>query len=193
MLLFSHVGITTAVAKIVDIAFPADAANSDVGVRHKAASVVNRFRNTDGTIDYRMVIIGSMLPDIIDKPLALFINNPDYFSGRGIFHSLLFNLILLSGGILLKRAWLRVLWFGSLMHLLLDSIWNVPVTLFWPLMGWFPPRDYDTLLQQILKDLVSKPEVFIPEILGFFVVAFIAFRVIKTDGIKKFLKNGTVR
>jgi inner membrane protein len=193
MLLFAHVGITAAVTKLIDTAFPVDAARSDNGVRQQISSAVNRFRDADGVIDYRMIIIGSMLPDIIDKPLALVMDNAVYFSGRGIFHSLLFNLLLLFGGIVFRKTWLRVLWFGSLMHLLLDSIWHAPVTLFWPFLGWFPPYDYDSWLGNIWEGLVTNPEVFIPEIAGFLVVAFIASRVIRGNGLMRLIKNGEIR
>ncbi len=193
MLFFGHLGITAAVTKIIDITFPAEAADSDNGIRRKIVSMVSKFRKADGSIDYRMVIIGSMLPDIIDKPLALVMDNSVYFSGRGICHGLLFNLLLLTGGIIFRKAWLRVIWFGSLIHLLLDSIWRAPVTLFWPLYGWFPPTVYDTWLEDMLRGLMTKPVVFILEMTGLSLVTYIAYRVIRSNGVKNLIKHGRIR
>ena len=70
-----------------------------------------------------MVLLGSMLPDIIDKPLgeALF-GTPAM--GRTIAHTLLFLLLLGLAAFYLSD--LRMAWVASgvLAHFLLDFMWN---------------------------------------------------------------------
>jgi hypothetical protein len=73
MLLFGHIGITLGVAWLIE---------SKLKVK----------------MDYRLIIIGSLLPDIIDKPVGMILlplNN-----GRVFGHTLLFILILLLIGLI---------------------------------------------------------------------------------------------
>ncbi|MFP3975182.1 MAG: hypothetical protein ACLFVK_03050, partial [Dehalococcoidia bacterium] len=50
-------------------------------------------------IDYRIALIGSMLPDIIDKPLGIYIFTETFSNGRIYAHTLLFFLVLLLIGL----------------------------------------------------------------------------------------------
>jgi membrane-bound metal-dependent hydrolase YbcI (DUF457 family) len=88
--------------------------------------------------DYRLVALGALLPDIIDKPLGWWIlNDPAY--EHSFAHSLLFVAILTLPGLLLARRGDRRLLsiaFGDTMHLLSDPVMRAPGILFWPLLGW---------------------------------------------------------
>ncbi|MBC8279162.1 MAG: metal-dependent hydrolase, partial [Chloroflexi bacterium] len=82
----------------------------------------------------------SMLPDVIDKPLALLFLTDDIESlTRNIGHSLLFTVVLfflwqiISGR---RRNFLLPLSIGSALHLLLDGTFTNPNNLFWPFLGW---------------------------------------------------------
>lgn len=96
------------------------------------------------TADRRAVpvcIAGAVLPDLIDKPLALFI--PGIFgSSRTIGHTLLISATLLIAGLLLWRyrhTLLGVAFAGAVFsHQVFDSIWNLPGTWYFPLLGPFP-------------------------------------------------------
>ena len=192
MLVFGHVGITSIVARGIDLAFPAPGDESGKGFRGKLSKVVNAFRGPDGTIDYRMVIIGSMLPDIVDKPLFLLMNDSTYFSGRGFSHSLLFSILLLGSGLIFRKARLLVLWFGGLMHLVLDQIWQMQVTLFWPFKGWFIPYDSENWFENIWSGLIHNPDVYIPEVFGFLVVIYFTLKLVMQRGIYRFIVKGTI-
>lgn len=193
MLLFGHVGITAAVVKISDMVLPSPVpGDAKKGLRRKCSSLLEKFRDSSRNIDYRMVIIGSMLPDIIDKPLFLIFGNNGFVDGRGFTHSLLFQLVLMTGGLLLRKSWLLLLAFAGLMHLALDSIWHLPVTLFWPFLGWFTPRDSAGWLSNIWENLISNPEVYVPEIIGLLIVVWFGYRIIRGKGIMAFLKRGRV-
>jgi len=52
-------------------------------------------------LDYRLLMLGSMLPDIIDKPLGLWLLVDVFSNGRIFAHSLLFTTLLVAAGIYL--------------------------------------------------------------------------------------------
>jgi hypothetical protein len=88
-------------------------------------------------VDWRLIALVPLLPDLIDKPLAVVIS-PLLFShahsSRLIAHSLLPSLLLLAVTLLFRRGWLPyTLALSS--HLIADRMWNKPVTLLWPAYG----------------------------------------------------------
>jgi LexA-binding, inner membrane-associated putative hydrolase len=95
-------------------------------------------------IDYRLVAIGSLLPDIIDrvqrKVFRIQRSSPhQHFIG----HTLLFHLPLLAAGnYLLRRQGdgrLLSVSTAAMTHLLVDPVIRSPATLLWPLFGFqFP-------------------------------------------------------
>ncbi len=208
MLFFGHIGITAGAAKACDIflsmAKPGSSQESDS--RSKIAHLIGRQRlrlyplrrgikNKIGSIDYRMVLLGSLLPDIIDKPAFLLIGSSASLSGRDYAHTFLFNLALLISGLVLiryRKSWLLIISLSSFMHLILDSIWNNPVALFWPLLGPLPRGETAGWLSDRIHDLFSNPGVYIPEIIGLVIVLFFAYRLVKRKGIISFIRDGTV-
>lgn len=147
-----------------------------------------------GRIDYRMVLLGSLLPDIIDKPIFLLLGNSASLSGRDYAHTLLFNLILLTGGLLLVRAakrWLLFLSLASLAHLVFDQIWRNMETMLWPLLGGLTRGETSTWMPGIWSGLLT-PGVYIPEIIGLVILGMLAYRVIKIRGIRRFLLTGNI-
>lgn len=126
----------------------------------------------------QFVLLGSMLPDLIDKPLGFItgINN-----GRMWGHTLLFSLsISLVALALLRRRsgspWgVALFWsaFGSWMHLLLDRIWEQPDVVLYPTYGWGFPQGYMTI--EGLWDLLwSEPFLLATEILGGILLLLVA-------------------
>lgn len=126
-------------------------------------------------IDYRLVILGSILPDLIDKPLGVFILADEVGSARSFAHSLLFVVLLLAAAL----AWWRTagpalscLALGSAAHLALDRLWRDPETLLWPLLRLRPVReDVSDWPRQMLEYLFTQPYVYISEGVGTVVVA----------------------
>ncbi|NYT02674.1 MAG: hypothetical protein GKC10_07960 [Methanosarcinales archaeon] len=114
------------------------------------------------------VALGSMLPDIIDKPLGYLVYGTPAM-GRTVAHTLLFLLILamLSYGLNSNR--LGSLSGGVMAHLTLDSIWQTPIIFLWPLLGPFPADGYMSVtgyIETLLRGL-ENPYILIPEVLGF--------------------------
>ena len=104
------------------------------------AGPVNLSRGGRWHIDYRLVIIGALLPDLIDKSLQLwFFPEVFHLPGRSFAHTMVFNSILVTGSLLLipfcRSLGPLIFALTSAGHLLLDRMWESPVTLLWPLFG----------------------------------------------------------
>jgi len=120
MLPLSHIGFTTAAVKVLE-----------KGLRlHR--------------IDYRTLIVASLLPDLIDKPLAGLLAGSYEYESRSFGHSFAF---LGCVGLLMAILWLwnRSLWvfpvfLGVLFHDALDVMWLHPDVFFWPIAGWQFPK-----------------------------------------------------
>ena len=208
MLLFGHIGITAGAAKAYDmLASMTKSGNSDQpGSNPKFGMVTGgerlRSRSSPGgidsrvaLIDYRLVSLGSLLPDIIDKPVWFFASRDSFFSGRDYAHTLLFNLALLIGGLVLpryKKSWLLVLSLSSFMHLILDQMWSSPVALLWPLLGSLPKGETVGWWSNIFRALFSSPAVYVSEIIGLLIVLFFAYRLVMEKRVFGFLKSGAI-
>jgi len=84
-------------------------------------------------------ILGSILPDLIDKPLG-YIIFPSIGDGRLIAHSLigLAMILLITEALFRDRLITAALGIGILSHQILDEMWKIPVNWFYPLLGPFP-------------------------------------------------------
>lgn len=134
--------------------------------------------------------LGSILSDIIDKPIGgYFFAQTFGHNGRIFSHSLLFLLVTIIAGLYFyfvqKKTCLLYLAFGVLMHLALDFMWQTPRTLFWPFLGWHFPiyaqGDLKGWLNELWLGLIHNPTTYVPEIIGFFAVMVFIFIIIKTE------------
>ena len=149
------------------------------------------------SIDYRMVLLGSLLPDIVDKPLAFWLL-PELVNHntRGIGHTLVFNVGLLVIALLLlqlvRSYWPLIFALASLGHLLLDQMWQVPRKLLWPFYGWsLPPGT--TTLDEWINSLLSIKWLNLPEAVGGLVLIWFAIQVYRQRAVLQFLRMGTIR
>jgi inner membrane protein len=170
MLLFGHAGITLGAALLAAAAIGRKRTfvswgRSSAGPLRSVTSAVDRLSRY---ADIRWILIGALLPDIIDKPLGLlFLSN-----GRVFSHSLAFlGLLCVVGAALygLKgRTWMFALAFGTLFHLVLDFMWQTPDVLFWPGYGVsFAVVDESGWWGRLWQAFLRAPGVSIPEVLGF--------------------------
>ena len=148
-------------------------------------------------LDHRGIFLGSLLPDVIDKPMGLIIL-PELLgaNGRTIGHTLLFNLLLLALGVVLLRSMRSytplVLALSSAGHLAMDQMWQTPETLFWPLLGLeFPVRE--TTLARFFAYQLSGGWIAPPQIIGFLVLCAFAFLLYQRRSFFLFLKRGRVK
>lgn len=108
---------------------------SHVAYTWAALSTAQDLFKTKTDVDYRLIALAAMGPDLIDKPLALAYFYRRYRSGVLFAHTLLLNLLLIWWVVgRARRFWLYLLAFVG--HLVLDRIWFYPDTFYWPLRGW---------------------------------------------------------
>jgi hypothetical protein len=145
-----------------------------------------------GKVDFRLVAVFSMLPDIIDKPLGNFILSEDLNNGRIFAHSLVFLLLFTVLCVILFRKLFWAYAFPVLAHQVLDFMWEVPNSWYWPLQGWgFESMDMDVWAHWV-EELFTDPYVLIGELvgLGILVTVFVFFRFYRKDNFIHGLKKG---
>ena len=90
--------------------------------------------------------LGAVLPDLIDKPVGHILLADSLDSGRIFAHGLLFLVLLLALGIAVERRQgsfaLLAVAAGGLSHQVLDTMWTLPVTWCFPLLGPYQPYEY---------------------------------------------------
>lgn len=111
-------------------------------------------------------IAGSILPDLVDKPLGLVLAGTVGY-GRTYSHTLLAVFILscvyaCSRALAPRSSRMPTLILatvtGVLVHQVLDAMWRLPAAWFWPLLGGFPAGEVIPLIPYILADILQPAE-----------------------------------
>ena len=151
-------------------------------------------------IDYRFILLGSILPDLIDKSVAVLMSPIFLTNGRLITHSLLFLIIIICLGSFIavqqRKLWGLYIIFGVLVHLILDSMWLEPVVLFWPILGFGFPEYAGTGLTAWITEwqdsILHRPDFYISEIAGLMIDAFFVAKIIINKKVKEFIYQGKI-
>jgi hypothetical protein len=162
------------------------------------AAVVQQHNPKLARLDYRLLALGALLPDIIDKPLAIlvFIDAP---TSQLVAHSLLFNLALLIAALFWWRVAVPyVLAFNA--HLLADRMWHHTETFWWPIFGWrtfweYKPMNTAEEMFNVYVDIIGRyPQVWALELLALLVLGWfiIRHRLYLWPRLKIFLATGRV-
>jgi inner membrane protein len=205
MFLFGHIGVTLGAMVLINgltrinsrsskKAEDTIQPNSDKILKEseKTSTVTGWFENLGRFLDIRLLLIGSMLPDIIDKPLGYFVN---FGNGRSITHTLLVTLLILVIAIYLylipKKSWLLAIAFGMIAHLILDLMWMTPVTFYWPLYGWeFPLRVDPNWIGPWLSELTTNRLAEAFETAGLLIILTFIWDLISHKKLLLFLTRG---
>jgi hypothetical protein len=101
-------------------------------------------------MDLRMLLLGALLPDLVDTPVGLMFYDRLH-SVRLVTHGLLLATVVMVLVVVATRrgrprkAWMPLA-IGLLLHAVLDAMWLDPETLWWPLLGWgFSPAGPETV------------------------------------------------
>ena len=171
---------------------------SNTKVLSSTASSCMVNETTTFRIDYRFILLGSILPDLIDKPVGNIFFVQIFNNGRIFSHTLLFLLLAILIAILIFRTRMK-LWgfciaFGVLVHLLLDAMWLEPVTLFWPILGFsfyvYPEMGLKLWINGMLYDLIVRSDIYISEIMGAVILIFFTVKLVIEKKVKKFFRSG---
>jgi len=164
-----------------------------------ATTLVVRYAFGDPAMDLRWVMLGSLLPDLIDKPVGSVLCHSHFGAHRLYGHTLLLPAMVLGAALVLTRRRSRarkamiVLVVGWLLHLVLDGVWTEPGGVLWPLFGWsFPETDPSALLP-LLRSMVGSPTVWLGEGLGGAYLLYLARAHLGTGEARSaFLRRGVI-
>jgi membrane-bound metal-dependent hydrolase YbcI (DUF457 family) len=208
MFIFAHIGITLGAATLVSGIVAkfqtaakksttqingTEAAISTAEGRRSEAEILGLKTLTD-FMDIRLLALGSMFPDIIDKPLEFI----GFGSGRSITHTLLITLVVLLTGLFVflnyKQTGVLAIAIGMVSHLIIDSMWRTPEILFWPLYGWGFQAGDGFLLQISMwwSTLMANPTVIIYEGIGLFILLASAWILMGNGKFRSLLIRGKI-
>ncbi len=211
MLLFGHVGITLGAAALLSgvlttIQVQAEEKSEPLqqprSLSHLLSTPIRTvsswLTSLTGRIDVRLLLVGAMLPDIIDKPIGQFFFRDIFNNGRIFSHTLLFILVISIIGLFLYRKFnnsgLLVISFGSFMHLVLDEMWLTPSTLLWPLTGLsFERIDLTNWFNNLFHGLLNYPPLYISEIIGAVIIIWFALLLLRKGNLYTFIRGWPVK
>jgi len=146
--------------------------------------------------DYRLVLVGALLPDLIDKPLAL----AGIWGGRAIGHTILaFAVLTAVTALLVRRRWISPGWWalplGLVVHLVLDQMWLTPSILLWPAFGFaFPGQLTIKSFTELLLALLHEPGIVAGEVVGgiFLAALIVRHKLYRVEAWRRFLREGVL-
>ena len=152
-------------------------------------------------MDIRVLLVASLLPDIIDKPVGRIVFKETFENGRIFAHTLVFLIVVTVIGFCIpSKNRFRVgtaLALGVATHLVLDAMWHMPETLLWPLYGLsfgkYPSDLYSWAgLQEAIQRVMAQPFLALPELFGAAVVLWLVYELVRRRCLYDFLRHGTV-
>jgi len=198
MLILGHTGITLGAAALLTGALERGRFSRAVkGSEKPSSEKASWFTMLWRRADIRLLLIGALLPDIIDKPVGQYFFRETFSNGRIFSHTLLFLILVTVAGLYLywrrNSGWLLVLSFGTFTHLALDQMWRAPRTLFWPVLGSvFARIELVDWAPNILLVMLTSPEVYIPELVGAIVLFWFGLVLVRRRRVFAFIRYGKV-
>ena len=147
-------------------------------------------------IDYRVVMFGAILPDLIDKPLGRIIFRERFESGRIFAHTLLINLAFFCVLFFMRGRRKRsavLVPISSLLHLAEDGIWSNPRLFWWPLFGTsFARNPLDGGVVTLFLEPLRSPGVLAQEAIGALLLLWllVSHGMLSREGLKTVLRTG---
>lgn len=125
----------------------------------------------DPKVDVRFLLLGAVLPDLIDLPIGTLILADRYSTGELWAHSLLVPSLYMAAVLMgtrrgrRRRAFMAV-GVGWLFHLLLDGMWVTQDVFLWPFFGWDIPAGVAPFWLLAWERALSDPVRWITELVG---------------------------
>ena len=157
-----------------------------------------RYAFRDDRMDLRLLLVGALLPDIVDTPVGL-IAYTTFGGVRLMTHSLIFGALLMTVVVLAtRRGRPRKRWMplaiGVLMHLFLDAMWAEPDTFLWPFLGWdFAASEFGSA-GALVRSILSDWRVWLLEAVGLAYLATLGYRgdLMSRDERVRFTRTGRI-
>lgn len=155
-----------------------------------------RYAFRDPRMDLRFLMLGAILPDLIDTPFGLAFWDR-FHNVRLLAHTLVFGSVLLIAVLLgTRRGRPRKRWMplaiGVLMHLVLDAMWQQPETLWWPFLGFEPTTTSFATAGEYVRSVLTDWRVWALEVVGlaYLVVLWVRSGLGSPDARSAFLGTG---
>jgi hypothetical protein len=161
--------------------------------------LIVRYVYRDPNMDLRWVLVGSLLPDLLDKPVGSILFNDTFETHRLFAHSVLFPvaallvvIVVTARGTALRKGLIGLV-IGSLVHLVLDAAWADPEAFWWPLFGLDFPHVADSGFSDLVRAMVTNPWVWIGEATGIaYLIAVWREHLRDAGAIGRFLGDGRI-
>ena len=157
--------------------------------------LIVRYVFRDPKMDLRWVMAGSILPDVIDKPIGSVFFHETFGTHRLFAHSVVFPMVALlvvlvathrSSG--LRKGLIGAV-IGVFVHLLLDAAWATPEAFWWPFFGWEFPKVLDSDLVSLLGRMVRDPLVWAGEGIGAGYLGYLWWKYLRAGGaMRRFIR-----
>jgi inner membrane protein len=149
-------------------------------------------------VDYRFVLLGAVLPDVVDGLLGLWLfAGPQ---GRWVAHSLLAVTVVTAVVLVTGRGERRVARFGIavgwLLHLVCDGMWRAPATFLWPAFGAaFSTTPREPYSWDVLTHPLEHLGTWGGEVVGVTLLAwfYVAFELGRGSRLRGFARDGYLR
>jgi len=166
---------------------------------HAGATIaLIRYAFRDERMDLRFLVVGAVLPDLLDTPAGLIFWDR-FHAVRLAAHSLTFAaLMMIAVMVATRRGRPRKRWMpvavGVLMHLFLDGMWRFPATLWWPFLGTTFASSGFATVGEYLRWLLTDWRTWLGEAVGFGYLAVLARRshLGEPERLRRFLRTGVV-
>lgn len=155
-----------------------------------------RYVFRDPTMDLRWVVAGSLLPDLIDKPIGSIAFHGTFGTHRLAAHAIVFPVVGLFAAIAATRRGSAIrkgligLVIGVLFHLVLDGAWADPEAFWWPFLGIEFPEVADSAFWPLVRRMLSDPWVWAGEAVGAAYLAYLARLVPAAGGFAAVARSG---
>jgi inner membrane protein len=157
-----------------------------------------RYAFRDQRMDLRFLALGALLPEVIDTPIGILgwssLQTVRLWSHGIVFATSAMVVVLIAT----RRGPVRKRWMllavGIMLHLLLDAMWNEPVTLWWPFLGSEFTRTGFSTFGAYALDALTNPVMWAGEVLGlvYLVALWKKSNLSDPDARRVLLTTGTV-
>jgi hypothetical protein len=152
------------------------------------------FKRTDllQKLDFRIIAVIAILPDIIDKTVGHIIFRDSLNNGRLFSHSLVFLVVFT----ILFYLVVRIYWWSMALpiatHQVFDILWNYEKSWYWPAFGWGFERLERDPWNRWIEALLNDPYIYSTEILGAaaLIIIFVYFGLYKKDRFLSAMRTG---
>ena len=115
-------------------------------------------------IDFRIIAVFAVLPDIFDKIIGNLIFGESLNNGRLFSHTLIFLAVFIIIFTMIMGSHWWIYSFPIITHQLFDTLWFDPYTWLWPMFGWsFEFKDVE-VWEHWLTALLTNPYIIFTEI-----------------------------